>query len=133
MQQTESWDALLDAADDVVAAMLAWTRHATPANRFEVQKATHAYMSRLSPLVGPVIAFQYEAAFQEHLDSIDRQEWFLATLAGRSTDESDAAFARLLQDESETARQAFEAAQATLQTQLADIAERDGTNGGLKT
>ena len=66
-------------------------------------------------------------AFQEHLDSIDRQERFLAKLAGRSTtDESDAALARLLQDKSETARRAFEAAEADMQTKPAEVAERDG-------
>ena len=126
MQRNESWNALLDATDAVVVAMLEWTRAATPSNRFKVERAARAYMNRLSPVIGREPAFQYEAAFQEHLDSIDRQERFLARLAGRSTtDESDAALARLLQDKSETARRAFEAAEADMQTKLAEVAERD--------
>jgi hypothetical protein len=130
MQRNESWNALLQATDAVAMAMLEWTRAATPANGFEVEKATRDYMNRLSPAVGREPAFRYEAAFQEHLDSIDRQERFLATLAGRSTtDESDAALARLLQDKSEMARHAFESAQAALQRQLAEVAERDHTRG----
>jgi len=129
MQRNESWNALLDAAGAVVVAMVEWTRAATPANRFDVEKTTRAYMNSLSPVIGHALAFQYGAAFQHHLDAIDRQERFLATLAGRSTtDESDALFAGLLQGHSETARQAFEAAQVALQTKLAEVAERDGTS-----
>ncbi len=119
MSREAAWKALADATDAVQAAVDDYAREATLQARTAVNAAVNDYVQRLSPVIGQVEAFRYEASLRTHQDAIDRLETLNSTLSALSSmDNADRKLLRQLTEEQAAAAKAFEAARVALDAAL---------------
>ena len=88
--------------------------------------AVNEYVQRLSPVIGQVEAFRYEASLRTHQNAIDR----VATLNSRlsalpAMDNADRKLLQQLTEEQAAAGKAFEAARVALDAALKRAKARD--------
>ena len=77
--------------------------------------AVYDYVRRLSPVIGQVEAFRFEASLRTHQDAIDRLETLNSTLSALSSmDNADRKLLRQLTEEQAAAGKAFKAARVAL-------------------
>ncbi len=119
MSREAAWKALADATDAVQAAVDDYAREATLQARTAVHAAVNDYVRRLSPVIGQVEAFRYEASLRTHQDAIDRLETLNSSLSAfPSMDNADRKLLRQLTEEQAAAGKAFEAARVALDAAL---------------
>ena len=118
--------ALADATDAVQAAVDDYAREATLQARTAVHAAVNDYVQRLSPVIGQVEAFRYEASLRTHQNAIDRVETLNSRLSALPfLDTADRKLLRQLNEEQAAAAQAFKAARVALDTALKGAKARD--------
>ncbi len=128
MSREAAWKALADATEAVQAAVDDYAREATLQARTAVHAAVNDYVQRVSPVIGQVEAFRYEASLRTHQNAIDRVETLNARLGALpSLDHADRTLLRQLTEEQAAARKAFEAAQVALRAALDRAKARDTT------
>ncbi len=126
MSREAVWKALADATDAVQAAVDDYAREATLQARTAVNAAVNDYVQRLSPVIGQVEAFRYEASLRTHQDAIDRLETLNSTLSALSSmDNADRKLLRQLTEEQAAAGKAFKAARVALDAALQRAKARD--------
>ena len=114
MSRDELWKALAESADAVQAAGDDYTREATPQARAAVDAAFREYVKRLSPVIGQVAAFKYEASLRTYQNTIDRVEELNATLStSPSVDAAGTKLWQQLDKKRAGAGRAFKAAEAS--------------------
>ena len=126
MSREAVWKALADATDAVQAAVDDYAREATLQARRAVNVAVYDYVRRLSPVIGQVEAFRFEASLRTHQDAIDRLETLNSTLSALSSmDNADRKLLRQLTEEQAAAGKAFKAARIALDAALQRAKARD--------
>ena len=126
MSREAVWKALADATDAVQAAVDDYAREATLQARRAVNVAVYDYVRRLSPVIGQVEAFRFEASLRTHQDAIDRLETLNSTLSALSSmDNADRKLLRQLTEEQAAAGKAFKAARVALDAALQRAKARD--------
>ncbi len=126
MEREERWNALADATDAVQAAVDDYAREATLQARTAVHAAVNDYVQRLSPVIGQVEAFRYEASLRTHQDAIDRLQTLNSALrALPAMDNADRKLLQQLTEEQAAAGKAFKAARVALDTALKRAKARD--------
>ena len=126
MSREAVWKALADATDAVQVAVDDYAREATLQARTAVNAAVNDYVQRLSPVIGQVEAFRYEASLRTHQDAIDRLETLNSTLSALSSmDNADRKLLRQLTEEQAAAGKAFKAARVALDAALQRAKARD--------
>ncbi len=119
MEREERWKALADATDAVQAAVDDYAREATLQARTAVHAAVNDYVQRLSPVIGQVEAFRYEASLRTHQNAIDRVDTLNSRLGALpSMENADRKLLRQLTEEQAAAGKAFEAARVALAAAL---------------
>ena len=130
MQRYELWKALRDALDVFQSAILGWTQVDSSASRSNMRAAARDYISRLHPVIGHEAAFQFEVAFQDYLDALDRREQFRATLNGRSTlDEDETRTLCILKEDADAALRTLQVVERAVRTKLDDVGHREAMEG----
>ncbi len=125
-RRAELWEALAESADAIQAAGDEHRRAPTPQTREAAETALDEYVKRLSPVIGQVAAFRYEASLRAFQDAIDRVETLNATLnTAPSVDDADTKLWQQLDKEKARAGRAFKAAEATLDAALERAKARD--------
>ncbi len=118
--------ALADATDAVQAAVDDYAREATLQARTAVHAAVNDYVQRLSPVIGQVEAFKYEASLRTHQNAIDRVETLNSRLSALPFfDNADRKLLRQVSEEQAAAGKAFEAARVALGAALERAQARD--------
>ena len=119
MSRAELWAALSEATDAVQAAGDDYTREATSQARAAVDAAFREYVKRLSPVIGQVAAFKYEASLRTYQDTLDRVEELNAMLStSPSVDDAGTKLWQQLDKKRARAGRAFKAAEAALDAAL---------------
>ena len=131
MSRDELWRDLAEAGDAVQDAFEAFKRESTPQTRAASYAACHDYVQRLSPVIGEVAAFRYEASFRAIHGAIDRLAAMNATLAGLPPlDDTDRTLVTPLTDDLATAQRAFDAAGVDVAGALDRVSARGDEKGG---
>ncbi len=126
MEREERWKALADATDAVQAAVDDYAREATLQARRAVNVAVYDYVQRLSPVIGQVEAFKFEASLRTHQDAIDRVQTLNSALSALpAMDNADRKLLQQLTEEQAAAGKAFEAARVALSAALERAKARD--------
>ncbi len=134
MAREALWTALADAADAVQTTVDEYRLAPTPQTRNASNAALLEYVKRLSPAIGQVEAFRYEAGLLTYHDAIGRVEQLNATLsAWRFLDDGDRTLWQQLLEEQDAAGRAYEAAgfalDAALDRAIAHDSEPDEKGG----
>ncbi len=81
--------------------------------------AVYSYVQRLSPVIGQVEAFRFEASLRAHQDAIDRLETLNSALSALpAMDNADRKLLQQLTEEQAAAGKAFEVARVALDAAL---------------
>jgi|TARA_B100000315_G_scaffold249865_1_gene281742 transglutaminase-like putative cysteine protease len=135
MSREALWTALAEATDAVKAAVEEYRRAPTPPARAARDAVCCEYVKRLSPVIGQVEAFAFEASLRAYQDVVDRVEQLHATFsAAASLDDADRTLVQQLVGERTAAGRAFEAAMAALTVALQRAIAYDNErteNGGV--
>ena len=108
------------------AAIDDYAREATLQARRAVNVAVYDYVQRLSPVIGQVEAFRFEASLRTHQDAIDRVQTLNSALrALPAMDDADRKLLQQLTEEQAAAGKAFEAARVALSAALERTKARD--------
>jgi hypothetical protein len=127
MQRYDLWKALRDALDVFQSAIFGWTQADSRATRSDMRGAASDYVSRLHPVIGHEAAFQFEVAFHQYLDALDRREQFRTTLNGRTRlDEGETRTRRILKENADAALRTLQAVERVVRTKLDEVGQQEG-------
>ena len=116
MDREALWQVLAGATDAVQAAGDEFNRAPTAQALAAMKAAFHEYVQRLSPVIGHVEAFRYEASLATYQEVIERMAF---------ADTTDSALVRQLTEERAAAARAFGGASVALEAALRLVQARD--------